>query len=100
MTTTTININKMNPFTAHTQAQGVTYLEHWFFALGIAGRLMISVVAFALHGIFPFIDIAKRHDLEATMAYLNECNEWIESQEKVIPIDKQTDFCSSEPQTV
>ncbi len=101
MTTTTMNnMNKMNPFTAHTQAQGVTYMEHWFFALGIAGRLMISVIAFALHGIFPFIDIAKRHDLEATMAYLNERNEWIESQEKVITIDEQTNFGATEPQTV
>ena len=92
--------NKMNPFTAHTHAQGVTYVEHWFFALGIAGRLMISVIAFALHGIFPFIDIAKHHDLEATMAYLNERNEWIESQEKVITIDVQAGFGDTEPQTV
>ena len=104
MITTTINnmnkTNKMNPFIVHTQAQGVSYLEHWFFALGIAGRLMISVIAFALHGIFPFIDIAKRHDLEATMAYLNERNEWIESQEKVIPTYEQPDFGDTEPLTV
>ena len=56
--------------------------------IAIACRLMISVVAFALHGILPFIDIAKRHDLEATMAYLNERNEWIESQEKIFTIDE------------
>ena len=100
MTITMKNMNKMNPFIAHTQAQGVTYVEHWFFALGIAGRLLISVIAFALHGIFPFIDIAKRHDLEATMAYLNERNEWIESQEMVIPIDDQPEFGNTEPQTI
>lgn len=93
-------MSKMNPFTAHTQRQGVTYIAHWFFAMGIAYRLTISVVAFALHAIFPFIDIAQRHDLEATMAYLNERNDWIESQEKVIPIDDQPDFGDTEPQTV
>ena len=38
----------MNPFTMHTQEQGITYWEHWDFAMGIAYRLMISVMAFAL----------------------------------------------------
>ena len=96
----TDSMNKMNPFTTHTQAQGVTYVEHADFAMGIALRLMISVIAFALHAIFPFIDIAKRHDLEATMAYLNERNEWIESQEKPISIREQPDFSGSEAQTI
>ena len=77
---TTTTINKMNPFTAHTQAQGVTYMEHWFFALGIAGRLMISVIAFAFHAIFPFIDIPRSRDLEAMCRYLDEQNNWIENQ--------------------
>ena len=30
----------MNPFTAHTRNQGVTYVEHWCFAMGVAGRLL------------------------------------------------------------
>lgn len=100
MTTTTNNMNKMNPFTTHTRAQGVTYLEHADFAMGISIRLMISVIAFALHAIFPFIDIARRHDLEATMAYLNERNEWIESQEKVPAIVTQTEFGDTDLQIV
>jgi len=69
----------MNPFTAHTKQQGVTYIEHWLFAMGIACRLMISVAAFAVHAMLPFIPILPRHDLEATTAYLSERNDWIES---------------------
>ena len=69
----------MNLFTTHTQQQGVTYFEHWFFAMGIAHRLLVSVVAFTLHALLPFIPIAPRHDLEATTAYLVERNQWIES---------------------
>jgi hypothetical protein len=69
----------MNPFTAHTQQQGVSYVEHWRFAMSIACRLLISVSAFALHAILPFIPIAPRHDLEATTAYLMERNQWIET---------------------
>lgn len=68
----------MNPFTAHTQQQGVTYFEHWLFAMGIAWRLLVSVAAFVLHAIMPFIPIMPRHDLEATTAYLVERNQWIE----------------------
>ena len=69
----------MNPFTQHTQQQGVTYLEHLYFAAGIAQRLLSSVLVFAAHAIFPFIDIDKTLDLEATVEYLKERNRWIES---------------------
>lgn len=69
----------MNPFTQHTQQQGVTYLEHLFFAAGIAWRLLCSVFVITVHAIFPFIDIDKALDLEATADYLQECNNWIEN---------------------
>jgi hypothetical protein len=68
----------MNPFTEHTKNQGVTYREHCCFAMGIAWRLMSCVSAFALHAVFPFMDIEKRLDLEATSTYLQERNDWIE----------------------
>jgi len=72
----------MNPFTIHTQQQGVTYVEHLYFAMGIAYRLFISVLAFAAHALLPFIDIKPEHDLESTIAYLNERNDWIESAKR------------------
>lgn len=73
----------MNIFTKHTQQQGVTYLEHLFFAVGIAIRLFNTVIAFTLHGIFPFIDIRKDLDLEATARFINAQNNWIEGQKHV-----------------
>ena len=73
----------MNIFTKHTQQQGVTYLEHLFFAVGIAIRLANSVIAFALHGIFPFIDIKKELDLEATARFINVKNNWIEDKKQI-----------------
>lgn len=69
----------MNPFTTHPQQQGISYIQHWRFAMGIACRLLTSVVAFALHAILPFIPITPRHDLEKTTAYLMERNQWIET---------------------
>ena len=72
----------MNIFTKHTQQQGVTYLEHMIFAVSIAIRLANSVIAFALHGIFPFIDIKKELDLEATARFINTKNNWIEDKKQ------------------
>lgn len=70
----------MNILTQHTQKQGVTYVEHWVFAMGIAKRLLDSVIAFTLHAIFPFIDIDKKLDLEETVRFIEEKNAWIEGK--------------------
>ena len=82
----------MNPFTKHTWKQGVTYWEHWGFAMGIGRRLLISVIMFALHAMLPFISIESKHDLEATAAYLELRNHWIEHVEKPAASTKMTPF--------
>ena len=69
----------MKAFTEHPHAQGVTYFEHWDFAMGIAWRLLLSVLSFALHAALPFITIQRRFDLEATSAYMLERNRFIEN---------------------
>ena len=69
----------MNVFTDHPRRQGVTYFEHWQFAMGIAWRLFCSVAAFAIHAMLPAITIERRFDLEATSAFLLERNRFIES---------------------
>lgn len=89
----------MNPFTTHPQQQGIRYIEHCHFAMGIACSLLTSVVAFTLHAILPFIPIAPRHDLEKTTAYLMECNQWIESSKDISHVDKQPDFGAVESGT-
>jgi hypothetical protein len=70
---------KMTIFTEHPHAQGVTYFEHWSFAIGIAWRLLRSVLAFSLHALLPFITIARQFDLEATSTFLLERNDFIEA---------------------
>lgn len=69
----------MNPFTRHPRRQGVSYGEHWRFAIGIACRLSKSVAAFAIHALLPFVPIPRELDLEASAAFLLERNGWIES---------------------
>ncbi len=82
----------MNSFTTHPRRQGITYVEHWCFAMGIAYRLLTSVVAFAVHAILPFIPIEPRLDLESTAAYLTERNRWIETANGTVQADAPPDF--------
>lgn len=72
----------MNPFTEHTGKQGLTYLEHWYFAMGVAWRLLNSAVAFILHATFPFVHIERRLDLEATRDYIRGRNQWLTAVKK------------------
>lgn len=67
----------MRAFTNHPHEQGVTYFEHWAFAMGIAWRLLCSVMAFAVHALLPLITIERRLVLEATAAFLAERNRFI-----------------------
>ena len=69
----------MSILTDHPHAQGVTYFEHWGFAIGIACRLLRCVFAFSLHALLPFITIDRRLDLEATSEFLLERNHFIET---------------------
>ena len=85
----------MTTFTKHPHDQGVTYFEHCDFAMGIAWRLLTSVLAFALHAVLPFITIKPRLDLEATAAFLAERNRFIENaaataHERPIPVREAT----------
>ena len=68
----------MNIFTEHPHKQGRSYFEHMVFALNIAIRLLGSVIALTLHGLFPFFDINKSLDLEETARFINQQNNWIE----------------------
>jgi hypothetical protein len=73
----------MNPFNTHPQQQGISYFTHLCFALGIAVRLLHSVIVFAAHGVFPFINIPREQDLDAITHYLQQRNRWIESKKPV-----------------
>jgi hypothetical protein len=56
----------MNPLATHPEQQGVTYFEHWRFAMGIAYRLLSSVIAFALHAMLRCTATRSRISLPLT----------------------------------
>jgi len=82
----------MQALTKHLQRQGVTYVEHRSFALGIAWRLFATVVAFAVHALMPFVRIEPRLDLEATAAYLAQRNRWIETAKRTAHREARLDL--------
>ena len=85
----------MNLLTAHPNNQGITYFEHWSFAMGIAYRLFACVTAFALHAVLPFFSIDPRFDLEATVAFLAERNAWIENSKVTAGVGLHANFAFS-----
>ncbi len=44
-----------NPFTAHPQDVGESYLEHGFFACRYGVKMAIGGLAAFAHGVFPFL---------------------------------------------
>lgn len=80
----------MTIFTRHPHEQGISYGQHWCFAMGIAWRLLRSVFAFALHALLPAVRIERKLDLEATSAYLLRRNQFIEAAAEVAEIRDDT----------
>ena len=89
----------MNVLTEHPHKQGVSYFEHWAFAMGIAWRMLRSSLAFIVHAILPFITIEKRFDLEAMSAYLLERNRFIEAAAaaRISPWQRKTKNATTAP---
>jgi len=45
----------LRQFTRHPATVGETYSEHFAFATGVGGRMVIAGLACMVHGIFPFL---------------------------------------------
>ncbi len=71
--------------TRHPKAQGLTYLQHWRFAMRICWRLLRSALAFAIHAQLTFVTIDRGLDLEATAAFLLRCNQEVEDYAATAP---------------
>ena len=64
-----------NLFTKHPREEaGETWREHCKFSCGIGIRLLITSIYFLVHGIFPFLEVHKRWNLECASKWLNKKN--------------------------
>tara|TARA_B100000073_G_C23707531_1_gene562893 strand:- start:154 stop:399 length:246 start_codon:yes stop_codon:yes gene_type:complete len=60
-----------NPFTKHPrETVGETWWEHCRFSCGIGIRLFITSVCFIIHGLFPFVEIKSKYNLEDSSEWL------------------------------
>ena len=53
--------------------------------MAIALRLFNSVMAFAVHAIFPFLGTRRTLDLEQTGCFIQERNAWLENRKQQKP---------------
>ena len=60
-----------NPFTKHPKdTVNETWLEHLKFTVGIGLRLLLTSLYFIIHGLFPFIEINRKYNLEDSSEWL------------------------------
>ncbi|HEX6092214.1 MAG TPA: DUF6356 family protein [Dongiaceae bacterium] len=48
-------MSPIDAFTRHPAAVGETYTEHFAFATGVGGRMILAGLACMMHGLFPFL---------------------------------------------
>ena len=64
-----------NPFTKHPkETVGENWWEHLIFSCGIGFRLFLTSMYFLVHGIFPFIELHTKWNLECASKWLNNKN--------------------------
>ena len=65
-----------NPFIKHPREEaGETWLEHCQFSCRIGIRLFLTSIYFLVHGIFPFIELHTKWNLECASKWLNKKND-------------------------
>ena len=65
-----------NPFTKHPkETVGETWWEHLIFSCGIGIRLFLTSIYFLVHGVFPFIELHTKWNLECASGWLNKKND-------------------------
>ena len=65
-----------NPFTKHPKdTVGENWWEHLIFSCGIGIRLFLTSVYFLVHGVFPFIELHTKWNLECASKWLNKKND-------------------------
>lgn len=58
--------------TEHHRSEGMTYIQHFVYALTIAARMLASAACLILHSVFPFICPPRGLDMESMRDFLNE----------------------------
>ena len=54
----------------HLRDNKTTYLEHLCFAVGVAGRLIPTILLLLLHAVIPVLKIPKKLSISGTSDYL------------------------------
>ena len=73
----------VNPFTNHPRkCSNESWWQHFQFAFSVGFRLIFTSIIFMIHGIFPFVSIPKWLNLEESIRFLKQENEYREKDGK------------------
>ena len=70
----------LNLFTTHPNSIGETYVQHFFSATRISGRLGIACLSQITHAVFPFIHPPMSSDVKSLIKFLKEADPKSRSQ--------------------
>ena len=72
-----------NPFTKHPRENvSETWWQHCVFSCSIGIRLFFTSIYFLVHGLFPFIEVHKKWNLECASEWLNKKNDNRETKKR------------------
>jgi len=64
---------------AHLSAEGMTYSQHFVYALRVATKLGIAAMCLIYHSVIPFIHPPRGFDMDSVKNFLNEkCSERVD----------------------
>ena len=79
-----------NPFTKHSrESVDESWWQHCVFSCGIGIRLFLTSIYFLVHGIFPFIELHTKWNLECASKWLNGKNDNRETKKNEV-LNKKT----------
>ena len=74
-----------NPFTKHPSISvGETWWEHCVFSRSVGIRLFLTSMYFLVHGLFPFVELHTKWNLECASKWLYHKNENRERKKNIV----------------
>ena len=64
----------------HLKQNNETYWSHFRFAAGLGIKLLSRGLVFIVHGIFPFLPIPKKYNIDSTQSLINKSKKYTDSR--------------------
>lgn len=64
----------------HLKENNETYWSHFKFASGLGLKLLQRGIFFVIHGIFPFLPVPKKYNIDSTQNLVNKAKKYSDNR--------------------